>query len=101
MIPQRHQNQIDVPLIFKHVLHRIFKADKSSVLLPVSAKDEVTALVTKSIHVPPKKADLQHLFQYNINPRKVEGLFRLRTNLSIQEIKTNPEVMYFLSENKI
>ena len=101
MMLQRDQNQIDVPLIFKHVIHRIFKADKSSVLLPVSAKDEVTALVTKSIHVPPNKKDLQHLFQYNINPRKVEGLFRIRTNLSIQEIKTNPEVMEFLSNNKI
>ena len=96
-----NQAQIDVPLIFKHTIHELMKTDKDMCLLPVSPDDAETVIIKKSIHIPPNKVELQKHFQYNITPRKVEGLFRIRTSIKVPEMKRHTGIMNFLNTNKI
>ena len=45
---------------------------------------------------PPSKKDLQGHFQYHRSFWKIEGIFRIQTRLTIQEIKSNRKVYHFL-----
>ena len=58
-------------------------------------------IIKKTIHIPPHRPEILEYFEYNTTQYKLEGLFRVRTSKSVQELKNSPGFMEFLNTNRI
>ena len=53
------------------------------------------------MHIPPEKKELESHFKYHTSLRKLEGIFKIQTVLTIQELKNDSKIYKFLQENRI
>ena len=100
-ILEHQTKQIDVPSLFKHTAHRFFQADPELVLLPIDDTGEDQRVLRQTVHIPPGKMDLESHFKYHTSQRKIEGIFKIQTALTIQELKNDHQIYKFLQENRI
>ena len=77
-----------------------FSADTDMCLLPLKAKGR-TRVIIKKVHIPPHRPETLEYFEYNTTQYKLEGLFKVRTTKSVQELKNSPGFMDFLNTNRI
>ena len=69
--------------------------------MPIDDKGEDQRVLRQIVHIPPGKKELESHFKYHTSPRKIEGIFKIQTALTIQELKNDNKIYTFLQENRI
>ena len=93
---------INVPKVFEHTAHSFFLADPELARMPIDPSGEEQRIIKKTVNIPPSKGNLQGHLKYHRSFWKIEGIFRMQTCMTIQELKTNRDIYQFtLKDNKI
>ena len=77
------------------------RADPDLVFLPIDETGEDQRVLKQIVHIPPGKKELERHFKYHTSLRKIEGIFRLQTARTINELKNDSKVYRFLQDNRI